>query len=146
MILMTIWAMIFGWGKAMTSRYLLDTHIFIWADSEPERLSKLAINLINDPNHQIYLSLASLWEMQIKLQLGKLTLSMTLVELIKDIEKSQNFIFLPIEKSHILALANLPMIHKDPFDRLIIAQALSEDMTIITDDGFVKQYPISTAF
>lgn len=130
----------------MTSRYLLDTHIFIWADSEPERLSKLAINLINDPNHQIYLSLASLWEMQIKLQLGKLTLSMTLVELIKDIEKSQNFIFLPIEKSHILALANLPMIHKDPFDRLIIAQALSEDMTIITDDGFVKQYPISTAF
>lgn len=130
----------------MIKRYLLDTHIFIWGDSEPERLSAVAVDIINNPNHQIYLSLASLWEMQIKLQLGKLSLSLPLPQLIQDIEQSQNFIFLPIQKSHILTLSQLPMIHKDPFGRLIIAQALTENMSIISDDAFVKQYPITTVF
>src|SRR5690349_21779316 len=102
---------------------LLDTHTFIWWDSEPERLSETAFALCKDQTNTLLLSMASAWEIQIKYQLGKLNLRMPLADIVSSQQGSNGLKFLPISFSHILALQNLPMAHRDPFDRLLAAQA-----------------------
>ncbi len=102
-------------------RILLDTHIFIWIVTEPERLSPKLTGSIIDRQNSLFLSLASIWEIQIKVALGKLDLKGDLATIV-DIQIEQNSIqLLSIDAKHIYALSNLPAHHRDPFDRLLIA-------------------------
>lgn len=126
------------------ANYLIDSHIFIWADSKAHqhKLSPFVLDIMNDPNNKIYLSMASLWEIQIKIMLRKLSLSHSLSEAIQQF-KTDNFLhILPIHENHILALENLPSAHKDPFDRMLIAQAICEKVTLITDDAKFSLYSV----
>lgn len=122
---------------------LLDTHTFIWWDSNPTRLSPLVLRLCNDPATTIILSVASVWEMQIKLQLGKLTLTMPLADIIRGQQQMNSIEVLPITLAHVLALHSLPTPHKDPFDRLLVAQANVEDVVLLSADSIFAQYPVT---
>jgi PIN domain nuclease of toxin-antitoxin system len=124
-------------------KFLLDTQIFIWWDSEPEKLPVRLSELFADPSHTFVLSIASVWEMQIKVQLGKLDLNRPLNEIVVDQQRSNQLHLLPIELRHVLALQQLPLYHKDPFDRLIIAQALVEQLTLLSVDAIFAQYPVA---
>lgn len=121
-------------------KYLLDTHAFIWMDSEPEKLSAHVQQLCQDTENMLMLSVVSIWEMQIKNQLGKLRLNLPLTQIVR--EQQENGIeILPVEAAHIFALESLPNLHKDPFDRLLVAQAIAEDMVLISADPLIQQYP-----
>lgn len=118
-------------------KILLDTHTFIWWDSEPEKLSNDVLGFLCQPEIVRFVSVVSLWEIQIKHQLGKLEISKPLQEIYES--QSRNGIsFLPMSPKHIFNLSVLPHHHKDPFDRMLIAQALSEDLTIISRDEKFK--------
>jgi len=122
-------------------KLLLDTHTFLWWISEPEKLSRRALELCQDTENILVLSAASIWEMQIKVQLGKLQIKMPLAELIH--EQQENGIeVLPVEASHIFAVETLPNHHKDPFDRLLVAQAIVEGAILISADPLITQYPV----
>jgi PIN domain nuclease of toxin-antitoxin system len=121
-------------------KLLLDTHTFIWWDSQPDKLSQKALALCQEPTNTLLLSVASIWEMQIKLQLGKLKLNLPLVEVIESQQKTNNVEILPISLIHVLALESLPNHHKDPFDRLLIAQACVEDAFLVSCDPIFAQY------
>jgi PIN domain nuclease of toxin-antitoxin system len=122
--------------------FLLDTHTLIWWSIDPIRLSQQARNLLDDENNTLFLSIISVWEIQIKLQIGKLTLKVPLSELIKDQQETNDLQLLPIELIHIYALTNLPNHHRDPFDRLLIAQATVEQFPIVSIDSIFDNYPI----
>lgn len=124
-------------------RLLLDTQIFIWWDSEPKKLSDQVLALCQDQAHTLVVSVASVWEMQIKSQLGKLDLDRPLAEIVENQELINQIELLPIQIAHVLALQHLPPHHKDPFDRLIIAQALAEDMSVISIDTIFPLYPVT---
>jgi PIN domain nuclease of toxin-antitoxin system len=121
---------------------LLDTHAFIWWDSNPAKLSTQARAACEDRTNVIFLSAASAWEIQIKLQLGKLNLRLSLEEVIASQQKTNNIQILPIALRHVLALKDLPSPHKDPFDRLLIAQANMEDAVLISHDPIFADYPV----
>lgn len=123
-------------------RLLLDTQIFIWWDSEPEKLPTQILQLCEDEGNTLVLSVVSIWEMQIKAQLGKLALDRPLQEIIHDQEGANRFELLSVEAAHVFGLQKLPFHHKDPFDRLLIAQALIEDLPMLSVDGVFKQYQI----
>ncbi len=125
------------------NRLLLDTHTFLWWDSAPGRLSATVLALCRDPSVVLYLSLVSLWEIQIKSGLGKLPLSLPLAEIVRDQQAQHGLQLLPIMPGHIYALDGLPLYHKDPFDRLLIAQALTEGLPLASADGLLSPYPIS---
>jgi PIN domain nuclease of toxin-antitoxin system len=127
-------------------KYLLDTHTFLWWDMQSARLSARVRDLLQDKSNVLRLSVASVWEMQIKLQLGKLKPSAPLAEIIKKQREANGIELLPIEVAHILGLSSLPSHHKDPFDRLLIAQANVEGFTLITDDPFIAQYPVKVVW
>lgn len=121
-------------------KFLLDTHTFIWWDSNPKRLSKTALNLLSDSNNYLFLSLVSVWEMQIKIQLGKLQVRADLGTLIAEQLSENNLGLLNVNLSHILTLSQLENHHKDPFDRLLIAQARIEKMTLVSCDSIFQAY------
>jgi len=121
--------------------YLIDTHALIWYIAGDRKLSKKAISFIDDPLTEIYISKATLWEMAIKISLGKLKLSIPFKELETYLENN-NFIILDYNFSHLKELLTLPFHHSDPFDRLIIAQALVEELTIISQDKWFDSYPV----
>lgn len=123
-------------------RLLLDTHIFLWWDNEPDWLTPQARAWCEDPENTLMLSVVSVWEMQIKQQLGKLSLRLPLARLIEDQQKENGIEILPVELAHVLMLESLPMHHKDPFDRLIIAQAVVEDIGLISVDAVFRQYDV----
>jgi PIN domain nuclease of toxin-antitoxin system len=123
-------------------KLLLDTHTFIWWDGEPTKLSSQALALCQDDTNEILLSVASVWEIQIKLQLGKLHLKMPLQEVIEGQQLTNNIQILPITLTHVLALEKLPKPHKDPFDRLLVAQATVENLTLLSGDKIFEQYPV----
>ncbi|HEY1632692.1 MAG TPA: type II toxin-antitoxin system VapC family toxin [Rhizomicrobium sp.] len=125
-------------------RYLLDSNAFIRAKDEPHKLSQEARKTIEDETNQIFISLASLWEMAIKAANDKLpfhaqTIAGGATELLAVLRES-NFALLGIEMNQVLAAAALPQHHRDPFDRLMIAQALEGDLTIITADAAFARY------
>ena len=124
-------------------RLLLDTQIFIWWDSEPERLSPRLLAFCEDPDNTLVLSVASVWEMQIKIQLGKLDLDRPLAVIIEEHWQEDLLELLPVELPHVLALEQLPFHHKDPFDRVIIAQAITEHLTILSVDSLFDHYPVT---
>jgi PIN domain nuclease of toxin-antitoxin system len=127
-------------------RYLLDTHVFIWWAGEPARLSSVALSLCQDPTHTLLLSVASAWEMRIKFQLGKLHLAMPLAQIVEGQQQTNRLEILPVTLAHIWGLANLPDHHKDPFDRLLISQTISEGLTLISHDADIARYPVQVVW
>ena len=123
-------------------KLLLDTHAFIWLNDNPLQLSEKIIAMCYSGEHKFSLSIASAWEMQIKSQLGKLDLSMPVGELIETNINENNIYLLPITLSDIEQLEKLPLHHKDPFDRIIIAQAMLGDFTIVSIDSAFANYNI----
>ena len=123
-------------------KLLLDTHAFIWWSSEPEKLSKKILTTNEDDENELILSVASIWEMQIKVQLGKLEITDPLKDLIAIYQRGNDLQILPVYLNHVLALETLPAYHRDPFDRLLIAQASAEKLVIITKDQIFKEYPV----
>ena len=119
---------------------LLDTHVFIWLDTAPDLLSQTALRFCQNQDNQLYLSMASVWEMQIKYQLGKLNLKLSIENMITTQQQDNDLKTLGIEAKHIYQLNNLPLHHNDPFDRLILAQALTENMSVISADTKFKHY------
>jgi PIN domain nuclease of toxin-antitoxin system len=122
-------------------KLLLDTHIFIWWADEPEKLSPVALAALKDDANDLILSVVSVWEIQVKTQLGKLKLNQPLKELIESQQETNSLQILPVELSHVLALDALPFHHKDPFDRLLIAQSVAADITLVTADDKFSAYP-----
>lgn len=123
-------------------RYLLDTHTLLWLDAQPDNLSTQAAHIMAAPTNQLFVSLASIWEIQIKSQLGKLDLRVSLEEIIQQQQRVNDVTVFPLNVQHVLRLDALPYLHRDPFDRILIAQALVEDLTIITADSRIAQYPV----
>lgn len=123
-------------------KLLLDTHTFIWWASAPEKLSERALLACQNRDNELVLSVGSVWEMQIKLQLGKLKLKSALDSLIETQQRANELQILPVELRHVLALSDLPPHHKDPFDRLLIAQAISEDAFLVSADEALSRYSV----
>ncbi|WP_193198022.1 type II toxin-antitoxin system VapC family toxin [Nostoc sp. MG11] len=121
---------------------LLDTHTFIWYVTGNSRLSNQVIELINNENNQILLSIASLWEIAIKQSLGKLSFSQPFEIFITQQLNLNDFSLIDITISHITVVATLPLHHRDPFDRLLIAQAVTENIPILSADKIFNAYPI----
>ncbi len=121
---------------------LLDTHAFLWWVTEDSRLSSTARNIITDSNNQLFLSTASAWEIVIKARLGKLTLPEPPEIYIPNRLTVNRFESLSIHLIHALQVVNLPDLHKDPFDRIIIAQSQVEKMPILTSDSQIKRYSV----
>jgi len=119
--------------------YLLDTHAFLWFVSGDKQLPESARNIIEDIHQSCFLSAASLWEITIKHQNKKLDLGLSLEDLFDFADRNQIEI-IPINYEHLLLLSKLPGHHNDPFDRLIISQAISEELIIITRDKLYKKY------
>ncbi|MBD2460667.1 type II toxin-antitoxin system VapC family toxin [Oscillatoria sp. FACHB-1407] len=125
-------------------KLLLDTHAFVWWDSNPEQLSNTALNLLADSTNELLLSVASIWEIQVKRQLGKLSLQSSLSEILTAQQTTNALSILPINVEHVLTLDQLPAIHKDPFDRILIAQAIYEDAVLVSTDSVFASYPVQT--
>ena len=123
-------------------KLLLDTHTFIWWDSEPQRLPSATLLLCQDEANALVLSVASVWEMQIKMQLGKLVLRQPLEVLIAGQIDANGLQLLPVTLPHVLALQDLPAHHKDPFDRMLVAQANIEEAVLLSSDPIMSKYPV----
>ena len=121
-------------------RLLLDTHAVLWWLRGDPKFSQHAEELISDPTNDILVSVVSLWVMLVKARVGKLEVDMqdVLTEM-----RSQGFTLLGLEPAHLLELARLPMTHKDPFDHLLIAQAIAEKAVFMSEDGHVPEYPVT---
>ncbi len=123
-------------------RLLLDTHAFLWFSSDDRSLSPSARARIEDRRHEKFLSVASVWEMAIKISLGKLHLASELTDLVATGAERNGIAVLEVRKEHALRVVALPLHHRDPFDRLLIAQALSEKMAIVSCDVAFDAYPV----
>ena len=121
-------------------KMLLDTHLLLWAAGEPRRLSKQARTLIDNPDNELLFSAASLWEVAIKRGLGREGFRVD-TRLLRRGLLDNGYSELPILSNHVVATESLPLIHKDPFDRILVAQATVEGVTLLTIDSLVSQYP-----
>lgn len=121
--------------------FLLDTHTFLWFVSADKQLPASVKAKIEDIDQSCFLSAASLWEITIKNQIGKLDLEISLPELFDYADRNQIEI-IPITCDHLFTLSKLPLHHYDPFDRLIISQAIAEDLVVITRDKLFKKYKV----
>jgi PIN domain nuclease of toxin-antitoxin system len=124
-------------------RYLLDTHTVLWfLDGNKELLSQIARSIIEDQQRIKFVSLVSVWEVGIKTSIGKLKFPENTSGFVKQIQKN-GFELLPITTDYVIAIEKLPHIHRDPFDRLLVATAVSEQLTIITADDNIARYNVS---
>lgn len=123
-------------------RLLLDTHTLLWHREGSERLSGIAKSLLADADNQIFVSITSLWEISIKRSLGKLATSKTPAELLAIYQKAGAEL-LPISPNHVTAVESLPWHHRDPFDRMLIAQANTEGLTLVTKDEAFNDYDVN---
>lgn len=121
-------------------KLLLDTHLLLWAAGNPDRLSAEAHALIGAPENELFFSAASLWEIAIKHGLGREDFRVN-TRLLRRGLLDNGYNELPIGSEHAVAIDSLPPIHKDPFDRLLVAQAMVEGITLLTSDAVVAQYP-----
>jgi PIN domain nuclease of toxin-antitoxin system len=122
---------------------LLDTQVFLWLLAEPDRLGR-HIGSLEDPNNELLLSAASSWEIAIKIQLGRLDLPDDPKRYVPDRMRAIGAEPLPIEHNHALAVSELPPLHRDPFDRMLVAQARDLRLTIVTADVQIARYEVET--
>lgn len=125
---------------------LLDTHTFLWPDSDAARLSATAVNYLTDPANRLLRSVASVWELTIKVEIGKLTLRTDLATIVAEQAQWNPIEVLPITLAHAIGVGGLPGVHKDPFDRLLVAQAITEGAVLLTAGAIFQQYPVQTAW
>lgn len=125
-------------------RALLDTHAFLWWITDDPRLPPRVRGIIGDGENKLYLSAASGWEMAIKARIGKLELPGSLESFISEQLAANEIIPLPVQMIHALHVYNLPEYHRDPFDRLLIAQGMLENLYILTADQEIARYPVKT--
>ena len=123
-------------------RLLLDSNALIWWVTEPERLSSTVDREIRNPENQIVVSLASLWEITIKISKGGLPQLGSSIQYLLDEVREQRFELLPLRPEHLLALGRLERHHRDPFDRVIIAQGIAERLPVATNDPSFQRYPV----
>ena len=121
-------------------KLLLDTHVLLWAAGDPGRLSPSAYDLLNAPENEPFFSAASLWEIVIKSGLGRDDFRVDPSALRRGL-LDNGYAELPIESRHAVAVSGLPPIHKDPFDRILVAQAQVEGILLVTADPLVARYP-----
>lgn len=126
-------------------KYLLDTHLLIWAANDPEKLSSKAVALMTNPEHELLFSAASMWEIAIKNGLGRADFKVN-ARLLRRGLLDNDYSELTISSAHAVFVEGLPLIHKDPFDRILIAQATVEGITLLTADATVAKYPGSIEF
>lgn len=124
-------------------KLLLDTQCWLWWFAHPERLNEGVTEQISDETNEVWLSVVSVWEMGIKVSIGKLPLPETIDDYISTRMLQLGAKSLKITASHALRVAALPLYHRDPFDRMLIAQAQVEDMTIVSADSMFRQYEVS---
>nr|WP_237181068.1 type II toxin-antitoxin system VapC family toxin [Roseomonas haemaphysalidis] len=118
---------------------LLDTHALLWWLSDDPRLGNAARECITDPANDILVSAVSLWEILVKVRVGKLLADIE--DILAELQ-AQSFTLLPIAPTHLVVLVGLPMHHRDPFDHLLIAQAIAEGATFLSADSFTPRYPV----
>ncbi len=123
-------------------KLLLDTHAFLWFIGGNDRLNAYARALIEDEANDRYLSVASLWEMAIKVSIGKLDVPLPFTRLVRQHVVGNAIDVLQVEPEHLDEQRKMPFHHRDPFDRLIIAQAITEEMTVFSRDSAFEEYPI----
>jgi PIN domain nuclease of toxin-antitoxin system len=123
-------------------KLLIDTHVLLWLAGDSENLSKKATSLILDEENSLFLSFASIWEIQIKSQLGKLDITRLLPDLIQEQCQSNDIKLLEVKLQHIYGLKDLPNHHRDPFDRLLISQSRIEQMPILSIDRAFDTYEV----
>lgn len=121
-------------------RLLLDTYLLLWAAGEPDKLSARARTLMEDPDNVLVFSAASLWEITIKTGLGRADFQVD-PHLLRRGLIENGYEELPITSQHVLAVGHLPDVHRDPFDRILVAQAMVEGLLLLTRDPLVKAYP-----
>ncbi len=122
--------------------YLLDTHIALWWAAGSPRLSERAKALIKSKDNPIFLSVVSVWEASIKSALGKMQLPGKPAPFFQALAQRSNFTILPVHLSHAAGVHSLPPVHRDPFDRLLISQAIAEDLIVISDDQVFERYSL----
>ena len=120
-------------------KYLLDTHVILWWLLDPKELNKKARDIISDRSHLLFTSSVSFWEMAIKSSIGRLNLPNNIIELLKN-EKIDT---IPLTAEDALAVADLPVLHNDPFDRMLVVQAKRHDMILVTRDNKLAEYPVA---
>ncbi len=123
-------------------KYLLDTHTLLWAIAEPEKLSKKVLRIVENLDNEIFASVANIWEICIKYSIGKLEFKKDPKEFIRNEILEADFQILDIKLNHIFPLTGLPYHHKDPFDRLLISQAQTENTPILSKDPLLKKYKV----
>jgi PIN domain nuclease of toxin-antitoxin system len=119
--------------------YLLDTHLLVWSANQPQRLSRVATEAIVDPANDLYFSAISIWEVAIKQSLGRSSFTVD-AHTLRNGLLANGLIEIPLTSNHGIATLGLPPIHQDPFDRILIAQAISENITLLTSDVKIAQY------
>jgi PIN domain nuclease of toxin-antitoxin system len=125
-------------------KLLLDTCIFLWLISGDNRLSDRIREWICDPGNDVYLSTVSIWEGIVKHQIGRLPLPQPPAEYLPTQRKRHNLSSLPLDEGSVIRLAKLPPIHRDPFDRMLICQAIENKLTLVTVDNIIRSYPVKT--
>jgi PIN domain nuclease of toxin-antitoxin system len=123
-------------------RLLLDTHIFLWYITDDRRLSAQAANAVTDAANDVYLSVVSLWEILVKYQLGKLSLPSPADQYVQRRLDQHGIVSLPLEAAAASRLLELQAHHRDPFDRMLVCQALHHGLTIVTSDEQIAKYPV----
>jgi PIN domain nuclease of toxin-antitoxin system len=118
---------------------LLDTNLLLWAAADSKRLPRLARELLEDPANEVYYSAASIWEIAIKSSLRRKDFRIDLGSL-QSVLPDMDFIELPVTAAHAAGITRLPLIHRDPFDRLLIAQSIVEPLTLLTNDAILERY------
>lgn len=123
-------------------KLLLDTCAFLWIVSDSSELTEKARTLFCDPDNEIYLSVVSVWEIMVKFSLGKLPLPAEPVTFIREQQKQHEINGLSLAENSAFHLLELPNIHRDPFDRMLVCQAIEHDLGILTSDSMIAQYPV----
>lgn len=123
-------------------RLLLDTHAFLWYITDDPRLSMASAEAIQDEANEVFLSVVSVWEALAKHQLGKLPLPTPADQYLKSRREQHNIASLPFDEPSLSHLLRLPLHHRDPFDRMLICQALQHELQVLTSDALFEQYPI----
>lgn len=127
-------------------KLLLDTCTFLWWTEDSPRLSKGVRSAVSDPTHEVHVSTVSIWEISVKHHLGRLPLPQPPERFLPEQRKRHGFLSLPIDEASVLQLHRLPPLHKDPFDRLLVCQAIEHSMTLLTPDHLIAQYPVRSSW
>lgn len=122
--------------------YLIDTHVLLWIFHDPDKITKQAMNIIVNTENNLFVSMASIWELSLKISLNKLDLGCSLNYFVKNEIISNSIELLSIDLEHLYLVQQLPFHHRDPFDRLLIAQAKHENLTIISKDSHFRKYDV----